>query len=69
MLPQIGDPQTFIFSGARYFLDYLRKDGVNSVEKYLKLDHKFSWKKSITLVNLDNKNLLKQNQVVIWLYK
>ena len=34
------------------------------MDKYLHLDEKSSWKKSITLVNLDNKNLLKSNNVL-----
>ena len=61
---QLGDKDVFNFNGATYFFDYLRKEGDNSVDKYLHLDEKSSWKKSITLVNLDNKNLLKSNNVL-----
>ena len=48
---QIGNKDLFVFDGSKYFFDFLRKGGHNSVDNYLEIDQKSSWKKSIFLVN------------------
>ena len=41
--------------GSKPFFDYLRKSGVGSVDKFMKISEKPSWNKSITLVNIGNR--------------
>lgn len=61
---QIGGKDLFEFSGAKYFFDFLRRGGRNSVDNYLRIDQKSTWKKSIFLVNLESRRMIQENQAL-----
>ena len=50
LIHQVGEKNIFEFNGSKHFLDYLRKDGPESIDKYLAPEEKrSSWKKAITI--------------------
>ena len=59
-LSQIGERSIFSFPGSMYFFDYLSREGPDGVDKYLRLQEKSSWKKSITIVNHANRRKVNQ---------
>ena len=66
ILNKIQDDDVFFFAGSKHFIDYLRKQGGNSVDVFLNDGFKEKkWKKSLTLVSLNTKkgNGGKKNKV------
>ena len=48
-----------------YFFDYLSREGPDGVDKYLRLQEKSSWKKSITIVNHANRRKVNQMENIL----
>ena len=56
ILNKISDEDVFFFSGSKYFIDYLRKQGDKSIDSFISDDDsEKNWKKTFTLVSLSNK--------------
>ena len=56
ILNKINDEDVFFFPGSKHFMDHLRKQGDNSVDNFLNdVDTERNWKKTCTLVSLNNK--------------
>ena len=48
-----------------YFFDYLSREGPDGVDKYLRLQEKSSWKKSITIVNHAKRRKVNQMENIL----
>ena len=54
-----------MFPASMYFFDYLSREGPDGVDKYLRLQEKSSWKKSITIVNHANRRKVNQMENIL----